>query len=79
MTVGDKKKAINEAMAKEIVDYSVPYLYMNGEINYGDDLYYHTETPLSEQTWLVIIDTKTENVYLKNMSQKDNKIVGGNS
>ena len=79
MTVGDKEKAINEAMAKEIVDYSVPYLYMNGEINYSDDLYYHTETPLSEQTWLVIIDTKTENVYLKNMSQKDNKIVGGNS
>ena len=69
MTVGDKKKAINEAMAKEAVDYSVPYLYMKGEINYGDDLYYHTETPLSEQTWLVIIDTKTENVYFKNMSQ----------
>lgn len=69
MTVGDKKKAINEAMTKEAVDYSVPYLYMKGEINYGDDLYYHTETPLSEQTWLVIIDTKTENVYFKNMSQ----------
>ena len=79
MTVGDKKKAINEAMVKETVDYSVPYLYMNGEINYGDDLYYHTETPLSEQTWLVIIDTKTENVYFKNMSQKDNKTVGGDS
>ena len=79
MTVGDKKKAINEAMAKETVNYSVPYLYMNGEINYGDDLYYHTETPLSEQTWLVIIDTKTENVYFKNMSQKDNKTVGGDS
>ena len=79
MTVGDKKKAINEAMTKETVDYSVPYLYMNGEINYGDNLYYHTETPLSEQTWLVIIDTKTENVYLKNMSQKDNKTVGGDS
>lgn len=77
MTVGDKKKAINEAMAKEIVDYSVPYLYMNGEINYGDDLYYHTETSLSEQTWLVIIDTKTENVYFKNMSQKDSKTAGG--
>lgn len=79
MTVGDKKKAINEAMVKETVNYSVPYLYMNGEINYGDDLYYHTETPLSEQTWLVIIDTKTENVYFKNMSQKDNKTVGGDS
>ena len=79
MTVVDKKKAINEAMAKETVNYSVPYLYMNGEINYGDDLYYHTETPLSEQTWLVIIDTKTENVYLKNMSQKANKTVGGDS
>ena len=77
MTVGDKKKAINEAMTKETVDYSVPYLYMKGEINYGDDLYYHTETPLSEQIWLVIIDTKTENVYFKNMSQKDNKTVGG--
>ena len=79
MTVGDQKKAINEAMAKEIVDYSVPYLYMNGKIKYDDDLYYHTETPLSEQTWLVIIDTKTENVYFKNMSQKDNKTVGGDS
>lgn len=79
MTVGDKKKAINEAMAKETVNYSVPYLYMNGEINYGDDLYYHTETPLSEQTWLVIIDTKTENVYFKNMSQKDSKTAGGDS
>ena len=79
MTVGDKKKAINEAMTKETVDYSVPYLYMNGEINYGDNLYYHTETPLSEQTWLVIIDTKTENVYFKNMSQKANKTVGGDS
>lgn len=79
MTVGDKKKAINEAMAKETVNYSVPYLYMNGEINYGDNLYYHTETPLSEQTWLVIIDTKTENVYFKNMSQKANKTVGGDS
>ena len=54
MNVGDQKKAINEAMAKEIVDYSVPYLYMNGKIKYDDDLYYHTETPLSEQTWLVI-------------------------
>ena len=52
---------------------------MNGEINYGDNLYYHTETPLSEQTWLVIIDTKTENVYFKNMSQKANKTVGGDS
>ena len=79
MTVGDQKKAINEAMAKEIVDHSVPYLYMNGKIKYDDDLYYHTETPLSEQTWLVIIDTKTENVYFKNMSQKDNKTVGGDS
>ena len=79
MTIGDKKKAINEAMAKETVNYSVPYLYMNGEINYGDDLYYHTETPLSEQTWLVIIDTKTENVYFKNMSQKDSKTAGGDS
>ena len=79
MTVGDQKKAINEAMAKEIVDYSVPYLYMNGKIKYDDDLYYHTETPLSEQTWLVIIDTKTENIYFKNMSQKDNKTVGGDS
>ena len=79
MTVGDKKKAINEAMTKETVDYSVPYLYMNGAINYGDNLYYHTETPLSEQTWLVIIDTKTENVYFKNMSQKANKTVGGDS
>ena len=79
MTIGDKKKAINEAMAKETVNYSVPYLYMNGEINYGDDLYYHTETPLSEQTWLVIIDTKIENVYFKNMSQKDSKTAGGDS
>ena len=79
MTVGDKKKAINEAMTKETVDYSVPYLYMNGDINYRHNLYYHTETPLSEQTWLVIIDTKTENVYFKNMSQKANKTVGGDS
>ena len=79
MTVGDQKKAINEAMAKEIVDYSVPYLYMNGKTKYDDDLYYHTETPLSEQTWLVIIDTKTENVYFKNMSQKDSKTAGGDS
>ena len=65
----------NEALMKEETDYSIPYLYMDGQINYGDSLYYHTETPISEQTWLVIVDTEGKRAYFKNMSDKNSEFV----
>ena len=70
-----KIQAINEALAKEETNYSIPYLYMDGQINYGDSVYYHTETPISEQTWLVIIDTEGKRAYFKNMSDKNSEFV----
>ena len=70
-----KIQAINEALAKEETNYSIPYLYMDGQINYGDSVYYHTETPISEQTWLVIIDTEGERAYFKNISDKNSEFV----
>lgn len=74
-TTEEKEQAINEALMKEETDYSIPYLYMDGQINYGDSLYYHTETPISEQTWLVIVDTEGKRAYFKNMSDKNSEFV----